>query len=257
MTEDREMTGKRTFGIAIAALLLGLLGTSAALAAGPAQENAKAKAAHFQFRGHLKAASSTSLSLTVEGGNRLALKKMLGASVDQSFAVGDRTEFLKWSHGIPTVVHAGDLAVGDWVVVNVRAPRAAELAEIEAGGAGVVSDRGAQPNPPTKPLFLFRGKLAAAAGSSSIAIDVGGGNRRALRLLLGQNASQTFAFGPETIFLLWQGRVPTVISAADLRVGDRVTVRIRADRGSTLAQVESTPAVHVGDHEPSLSKLNN
>ena len=211
------MTGKRTFGIAIAALLLGLLGTSAALAGGQAKEKAKAKAAHYQFRGHLKTVSSTSLSLTVEGGNRLALKKMLGASVDQSFAVGDRTEFLKWAHGIPTVVHAGDLVAGDWVVVNVRAPRAAELAEIEAQSAQASSRIAArQPNPPTKPLFLFRGKLAAAAGSSSIAIDVGGGNHRALRLLLGQNASQTFAFGSETIFLLWQGKVPTVISAADL-----------------------------------------
>lgn len=247
------MTGKRTFGIAIAALLLGLLATGAALAEGPA----KTKAAHYQFRGHLKAVSSTSLSLTVEGGNRLALKKMLGSSVEQSFAVGDRTEFLKWANGVPSVVHASDLASGDWVVVNVRAPRVAELSAIEAVQAGVVSDRGTQPNPPSKPLFLFRGKLAAAAGSSSIAVDVVGGNRAALRLLLGEGASQTFAFGPETIFLRWQGKVPTVIAASDLKAGDRITVRIRADRGSSLDEIEATPAVHVGEHEPALSKINS
>lgn len=246
------MTGRRSFGIALATLLLGLVAAGAALADGPAKE----QAAHYQFRGHLKAVSSTSLSLTVEGGNHIALKKMLGASVDQSFSVGDGTEFLKWTSGTPTVVHAGDLAAGDWVVVNVRAPQASDLSEVEAKQAGVVSDRGTQPNPPSTPLFLFRGKLAAAAGSSSAAIDVTGGNRRALRLLIGQNASQTFAFGSETIFLLWQGKVPTVIAASDLKVGDRITVRIRADRGSTLAQVEATPAVHVGDHEPRAAAAN-
>ncbi len=243
------MIGKRTLGTALAALLLGLLAAGAALAAGPAKEHA----AHYQFRGHLKAVSSTSVSLTVEGGNRLALKKLLGASVDQSFAVGDKTEFLKWAGGVPTVVHAGDLVAGDWVVVNVRAPRAADLSELEAEQAGVVSDRGANPNPPTKPLFLFRGKLATAPGSSSLAIDVAGGNRRGLRLLLGGSVSQTFAFGPETIFLRWQGKVPTVIAASDLKVGDRITVRVRADRGSTLGEVEATPAVHVGEHEPAHS----
>jgi len=46
------------------------------------------------------------------------------------------------------------------------------------------------------------------------------------------------------------GKVPTVISPADLTVGDQITVRIRAPRTSTLAQVESTLAVHIGEHEP-------
>ncbi len=71
-----------------------------------------------------------------------------------------------------------------------------------------------------------------------------------MRLLIGQGASQTFTTGGETIFLLWQGRVPTVIDLSQLKVGDKVAVRVRADKGSTLAQVESTPAVHVGDREP-------
>src|SRR5205085_12660843 len=101
-----------------------------------------------------------------------------------------------------------------------------------------------------RPRYLFRGRLAAPAGTSTLAVDVRAGNRPALRLLLGQSSRQTFAYGPETIFLLWQGKVPTVISAAQLTVGQRVTVRIRAPRGSTLGQVKSTPAVHVGEHEP-------
>ena len=66
-------------------------------------------------------------------------------------------------------------------------------------------------------------------------MDVAGGNRHALRLLIGQAASQTFAFDADTIVLLWQGKVPTVISPSQLKVGDRFVVRVRADRGSTLA----------------------
>jgi len=34
------------------------------------------------------------------------------------------------------------------------------------------------------------------------------------------------------------------------RVGDRISVRIRAPKGSTLQQVESTPATKVVEHEP-------
>ena len=79
----------------------------------------------------------------------------------------------------------------------------------------------------------------------------------AVLFLLGATGDQTFATGSETIFLLWQGKVPTVIGASQLKTGDRVTVRIRAKAGSSLADVESTPARHVGDHEPATSAINN
>ena len=68
--------------------------------------------------------------------------------------------------------------------------------------------------------------------------------------MLGQPVDQTFAYDDGTFFLLWPGRVPTVIGPSQLKAGDRITVRIRAPRNSTLAQVEATPAKHVGDHEP-------
>jgi len=79
---------------------------------------------------------------------------------------------------------------------------------------------------------------------------VTGGNRHALRLLIGSSSDQSLTFGSSTIFLLWQGKVPTVIDASKLVVGDRIVVRIRAARGSSLAQVESTAANHIGDREP-------
>jgi hypothetical protein len=244
------MTGKRTLRVVLAALSLALLATGAAQGGGVGT--------HYIFRGHLLAtppANATSISVTVEGGNRIALKKMLGSTVDQTFSVGTGTEFLRWSHGVPTVVHSEDLRAGDWVVVNVRAPHNASLSQVESRPAGIVSDRVAKPNRPTYPLFLFRGTVAAPAGTSTLTVDVRGGNRRALRLVLGNARQQSFTYGPETIFLRWQGKVPTVISPADLTLGDRITVRIRAPWRSTLAQVESTPAVHVGEHEPASTTI--
>jgi hypothetical protein len=68
--------------------------------------------------------------------------------------------------------------------------------------------------------------------------------------MLGQSLDQTFTYGDSTIFLLWQGKVPTVIDASQLKAGDRITIRVRAPKASTLAQVAATPANHVGDHEP-------
>jgi hypothetical protein len=246
------MTTKTTLRIVLAALSLGLLAAGAAQGspAGP----------RYVFRGHLlasPAAGATSISISVEGGNRIALKKMLGAPVDQSFAVGADTEFLKWTNGVPKIVAASDLAAGDWVAVGLRAPRNASLADVEAKPAGVVADRGPDPSRPDKPLYLFRGKVAAAAGGTTLTVDVRGGNRRALMLLIGSTRQQAFTYGPETIFLRWQGRVPTVIAASDLKVGDPVVVRVRAAAGSTLAQVESTPAVHVGEHEPPATKITS
>src|SRR5438874_2435090 len=155
------MISKRMLRIALAAASLALLAAGAAQGGGGFR-------AHYVFRGHLLAtppANATSISISVEGGNRIALQKMLGQSVDQNFAVGTGTEFLKWSHGIPTVVHANDLTAGDWVVVHVRAPYDASLAQVESRPAGIVADRGTQPNPPSQPLYLFRGRLTAAAGT--------------------------------------------------------------------------------------------
>ena len=174
---------------------------------------------------------------------------MLGAPVTQTFAYGSTTEFLKWSKGIPAVVGPGDLAAGDFVWVHVRAPRGATLAEIEQQAAGIVGDHGTQLFKPSKPLYLFRGTLSSVA-SGTVTVHVTGGNHHALKLLVGSSADQSFSFGENTIFLLWQGKVPTVIDASKLVVGDKIVVRIRAEKGASLGQVESTPANHIGDREP-------
>jgi hypothetical protein len=230
--------------ILLATVAAALLATSAAFAGnGPAKMR-------YSFLGQLTATPANGgVSINVVGGTRAALRAMLGQPVTQTFAYGANTEFLKWAHGIPTIVQAGDLAAGDYVRVNIRAARGATLAEIEQQPSGIVGDHGTTLDPPDNPLYLFRGTLSSAT-STAVTVHVTGGDRRAMRLLLGQSADQTFAVGGETIFLLWQGKVPTVIDASKLVVGDKIVVRIRAAKGSSLAQIEATAANHVGDREP-------
>jgi hypothetical protein len=219
-------------------------------AAGAAAAPQAAHSIQYRFLGQLAAAPSNGqLPVTVQRGNRAALRAMLGQPVSQTFAYGPKTEFLKWSHGVPTVVQAGDLAAGDFVWINIRDNAGASLAQLEQKAAGMVSDHGSQINPPNRPLFLFRGTLTGT-GADSVTLDVQGGNHNATRLLIGQPGSQTFTVSDSTIFLLWQGNAPTVISLGQLKVGDPISVRIRARKHANLHQVESTPAVHVGDHEP-------
>jgi hypothetical protein len=205
----------------------------------------------FQFRGELVSDSATSVTLTVEGGNQPALRKMLGQTQNQTFTVDPTTEVLLWSHGVPTVGHVSDLKAGDWIQVNVHAKRGSSLGEIEANPVGTVADHG--PGVPGKakyPLYLFAGKVAGPQAGGHIALHVEGGNARALHLLIGQSSDQSFTYDTNTIFLLWQGKVPTVIDPSQLKAGDRITIRVRAAKGSTLAQVEASAARHVGDHEP-------
>jgi hypothetical protein len=229
----------RVFLVSVAAALLA---ATAALAGN--------NTARYSFLGQLTATPANGgVSITVEGGNKQALRAMLGAPVAQTFAYAGSTEFLKWSKGIPTVVGPGDLATGDFVWVHVRASRGATLAEIEQQPAGIVGDHGAELFKADKPLYLFRGTLSSV-GSGTVSVHVTGGNNHALKLLVGSSSDQSFAFGESTIFLLWQGKVPTVIDASKLVVGDKIVVRIRAEKGASLAQVESTPANHVGDREP-------
>jgi hypothetical protein len=230
--------------IALAALLCSALAATASAGRGG---NGKL----FQFRGEVVSASPTSVQVTVEGGNHAALRAMLGQSQNQTFTLGDKSEVLVWSHGIPKVGSYTDLKTNDWVQVNVRAKPGSSLADIVASPAGIVGDHGAAPGKAGKPLFLFRGTYAGSPTAGKINVDVKGGNRLALRLLIGQGTTtQTFSYDDNTIFLLWQGKVPTVIGAADLKAGDRITVRIRAPRHSSLSDVESTPARHVGELEP-------
>jgi len=205
----------------------------------------------YQFRGDVVSASSSSLQISVTGGNHLALKTLIGQSQNESFALGAKSEVLVWSHGVPHVGSVADLKQGDDVTINVRAKGGASLADLLATPAATVADRGAQNPGGAKPLFLYIGTVAGGQAGGHISLHITSGNWRGLRTMLGQaSVDQTFSYDNGTIFLLWQGRVPTVIEPSQLKAGDRITVRVRAAGNSTLAQVEATAANHIGDHEP-------
>jgi hypothetical protein len=205
----------------------------------------------YQFRGDVFSASSSSLQITITGGNHLALKTLIGQSQSETFALGAKSEILVWANGVPHVGSAADLKPGDDVTVNVRARAGASLAELLATPVAVVGDRGASKAAGGRPLFLYIGTVAGGQAGGHVSLHITSGNWRGLRTMLGQaSVDQTFTYDTGTIFLLWQGRVPTVIEPSQLKAGDRITIRVRAPRGSTLAQVEATAASRIGDHEP-------
>jgi hypothetical protein len=205
----------------------------------------------YQFRGDVVSASSSSLQISVTGGDRIALKALIGQPQNETFTLGDRTQINVWSNGVPHSGSAADLKAGDDVTVNIRARGGASLAELLGTPAATVADRGDAVRHASKPLFLYVGTVAGGQAGGHISLHVTSGNWRGLRTMLGQaSVDQTFSYDGDTIFVLWQGRVPTVIEPSQLKAGDRITVRVRAPRGATLAQVESTPAARVGDHEP-------
>ena len=205
----------------------------------------------YQFRGDVVSASASSFQLSVNGGNHAALKALIGQSQNETFALGAKSEILGWSNGVPHAGSAADLRAGDNVTINVRAKGGVSIAELLATPVAMVADRGASNAARSKPLFLYIGTVAGGQSGGHVSLHVTSGNWRGLKTMLGQaSVDQTFNYDNGTIFLLWQGRVPTVIEPSQLKAGDRITVRVRAPRGSTLAQVEATPANHVGDHEP-------
>ena len=204
----------------------------------------------YAFVGKLTAAPSGGhVPISVERGTPAALRTMLGQSVEQTFSYGDATEFLQWTGGVPKVVQADDLDAGDYVRVNVRAPRGSSLDTIEGTPAFLIGDHGTELVKPDKLDYLFRGQVASV-GTASLTLTVRGGNMRALRLMRGQSTTHTFTVGNSTIYLLWEGKVPSVISFSDLKAGDRVAIHVRTEARSTLAQVEATAAAKVAEHEP-------
>lgn len=208
----------------------------------------------YRFVGQMQSApAGSSLSVSVVQGNREALRAMLGQSQVQTFATDGSTQFLRWTKGVPTVVPITNIVQGDYVTINVRAPRNTPLATLLQTPAQLVGDRGQELVKPANPLYLFRGTIASSA-AGSVTVNVTGGNQRALRILVGQASTQTFATGGETIFLHWQGLVPTVIDGTQLTVGDRIVVRVRAGGGSSLAEVLATPARHVAEREPAAKE---
>jgi len=244
---------RSTIVVAFATVLATLVAATAAFAG---DSNGKTL---YRYVGELTGKDATSVSVKVQNGNRPALRSLLNASQEQKFTLGADTVILKWVGGKPEKINWDNpgLENGDYVTVNIRADRDAALDDILKKSAGIVSDHGKNPTRPDKPLYLFRGTLVSAdAASGKVTIDVKGGNRRALRLMIGQESKQAFLTDKDTVFLHWAHRIPNVIDAAGLTAGDRIVIRIRAAGGLDLAAVEAVPAKRVADHEPKAQEAN-
>jgi len=216
-----------------------------------AAHSARHPGQRYVFNGEVAAApgaNAGSLSVQVEGGNHAALKALIGGAQSQVLTLDAHTRVLIYSHGVPHVGNTSEIQQGDFVTVVVRAPHNSSLQQLDGTPAAAVSDHAAPRG--GRPLWLFIGSVGGPQAGGHIALHVTSGNWKALNAMLGQPVDQSFTYDDGTIFLLWQGRVPTVIGPSQLKAGDRITVRIRAPRNSTLAQVEATPAARVGDHEP-------
>jgi hypothetical protein len=231
-------------------LPLVLAATAVAAAATVAASAGAAAGRVYEFRGELLSASSSSVQLQVEGGTHDALRALIGQSQDQSFTIGSSTEILVYAHGRPQRGDPADLRRGDDVVVRVRAPRGTSLASLETTPAATIADHTTPAQHRAGPLYLYVGTVTGPQPDGHVSLHVTSGNWRALHTMLGQPLDQTFATDDGTIYLIWHGRVPTVIDPGDLEAGDRITVRVHTSKSATLAQVESIPAAHVGDHEP-------
>ena len=187
------------------------------------------------FLGQLTATPSNGgVSITVQGGNKAALRAMLGAA-------GHADVRVRHEHRVPEVVarhpdrRAGRRPRRRRLRLGAR-PRAARRDARRRSSSRPPASSATTARSSTSPTSRCTSSAARSRRSARARRHGPRHRRRPPRAAAAdrQSSDQTFTFGDETIFLLWQGKVPTVIDASKLVVGDRIVVRIRADKGSSL-----------------------
>jgi len=249
------MTRRTVSGLALALAALPAL-TTPALAT-PTATAARPGQALYVFTGRLVAdppAGANALTVRVLNGNRHALRALVGRRATQAFRVDAGTRYLRWTDGVPAVVDLDDLRPGDRVSVRVRAHRRAPLKRVTSTPAAAVADRGREVPAPAQPQWVFRGTATGPAADGLVPVRVSGGNRRVLRVMLGQSLDRTFRYSAGTVFLHWSAGLPAVVTPAGIEAGDRLTIRIRAPHRSTLAAVEAAPAFRVAEHRRPVAR---
>ena len=222
-----------------------------AAAAGPA---VGPRAVGYAFSGRLLAdppAGANALTLRVAGGNRVALRALLGRRPVQAFRVDRDTRYLRWADGIPAIVTLDDLRAGDRLTIRVRAGARVALASVLSRPAASVAEHDADRTRPAGVVWVFRGQATTAAADGHLGLRVTGGNRRALRSLLGESAVRTFTYGADTVFLRWSRGLPHVVAPPAIGLGDQVTIRLHAPRRTALAALEALPATRMAEHDRS------
>jgi hypothetical protein len=215
----------------------------------------------FIFKGTVAAVpttSTTALQVTVTGGNRPALKALVGnTSSPLAFTVDGKTSYIAWTASTrgnaPSATTADALKVGDPVHLRIRAHYGTPLAGLLVEPTRMVNDFVAAQKVAGR-MFVFHGPaLSVDATAMTITVDVRRGNWNALNALLGQPSTETFHYDAATQFLSWNKRAPHAFDPATIKVGDPITVRTRAVWNTPLANLLAAPLWKVNDHEPVAS----
>jgi hypothetical protein len=262
-------TRRRTFGTS-SLLALGLIAAASLASVAPASA---ASANHgrmhhparfggqlYIFKGTVAAPSTgtTALQIAVTGGNRPALKALVGnTSTPLSFTVDGRTAYIAWTASergnAPTATTAAGLAVGDPVHLRIRGRFGAPLANLLLNPTRSVNDFAAAQKVAGR-MFVFQGRAVAVdTTAKTITIDIHRGNWNALNALLGQPSTETFHYDAASQFLSWNKRAPHTFDPAAIKVGDPITLRTRATWNTPLANLLAAPLWKVNDHEPVAS----
>ncbi len=230
--------------LAVAAASLTIVGSAGAHARGTA----------YEFRGTAVVApgtGATQIQVQVTGGNRAALKALLGAAQPTTFTTDAHTRWISVHGNTPVLAASDTVLAGDDVRVLVRAPWHTPLATLVATPAASVTDLSARTRP-TGRLFLF-GATAAAIDTTAhtITVDVNYGNWRGLFALLGQPVHQTFTYDANTVFLKWRHGVPIGVDPSVIHAGDPLTLRVFGATWNTpLPTLLATPLWRVKLGEP-------
>jgi hypothetical protein len=248
---------------------LGLIAAASLVSVAPA---AAASANHqparfgtqlYIFKGTVAASpvpGATSLQVSVTGGNRPALRALIGnTAAPLAFAVNGRTSYIAWSASTrgnaPASTDPTTLKVGDPVHLRILARHGAPLTRLLVRPTRMVNDFAAAQKV-TGRLFLFHGRAVAIDPvAKTITVDIRRGNWFALNALLGQPSTQTFHYDTATLFLAWSQRTPHAFDPAAIKVGDPITLRTRGTFATPLANLLAAPLYKVNDHE-SLSSLD-
>jgi hypothetical protein len=239
----------RTIRLTVVALAVAVASLTVAGAA-----SAHARGMAYEFRGTAVVApgsAATQIQVQVTGGNRPALKALLGAAQPTTFALDAKTRWIAVNGNTPVLGASDTVLAGDLVRVVVRGPRNTPLATLVATPAANVTDLSARTRPHGR-LFLF-GAIASAIDTNAhtITVDVNYGNWRGLFALLGQPAHQTFHYDSSTVFLKWRHGVPIGVDPSVIHAGDPLTLRVFGATWNTpLATILATPLWRVKLGEP-------
>jgi hypothetical protein len=244
---------------------IGLVAAASLVSAAPAsaastdhgRSHPQARGQMYIFKGTVAAVpapGTTALQVVVTGGNRPALRALVGnVTSPLSFTVDARTAYIGWSASTrgnaPVSITGADVKVGDPVHLRIRASHHATLTDLVAVPVTMVNDF-AQAQRVAGRMFLFEGSAVAVDPvAKTITINVSHGNWNALNAMLGQPTLETFHYDAATLFLSWNRRSPHAFDPATIKAGDPITLRTRAAWNTPLAGLLAAPLYKVNDHE--------